>query len=89
VDELVCSTTVLYNQLWELVINDKVIQDILYHLSKALNNSMDGSKIDLDKFLKRVRVLGHEQFLIRVNINHISRLLGFQLSSSSTTRTIG
>ncbi|KNZ61045.1 hypothetical protein VP01_145g3 [Puccinia sorghi] len=89
VDELVCSTTVLYNQLWELGINDKVIQDILYHLSKALNNSMDGSKIDLDKFLKRVRVLGHEQFLIRANINHISRLLGFQLSSSTTTRITG
>ncbi|EFP88633.2 uncharacterized protein PGTG_14838 [Puccinia graminis f. sp. tritici CRL 75-36-700-3] len=83
VDELVCSTTVLYNQLWELIINDKVIEDLVYHLSKALNNSLDGSKIDLEKFLKRVRILGHEQFLIRVTINQICHRLGFSLSSSS------
>ncbi|WAR53509.1 hypothetical protein PtB15_3B17 [Puccinia triticina] len=84
VDELVCSTTVLYNQLWELIINDKVIEDLIYHLSKALNNSLDGSKIDLEKFLKRVRILGHEQFLIRVTINQICHQLGFSLSASST-----
>ncbi|KAA1091645.1 hypothetical protein PGT21_036486 [Puccinia graminis f. sp. tritici] len=122
VDELVCSTTVLYNQfswplflsstrfpvflsspyrtdfgsqssislislerLWELIINDKVIEDLVYHLSKALNNSLDGSKIDLEKFLKRVRILGHEQFLIRVTINQICHRLGFSLSSSSAS----
>jgi ESCRT-I complex subunit TSG101 len=92
VDELVCSTTVLYNQLsfllffsslfffffffselrhslrafrlWELVINDKVIEDLIYHLSKALNNSLDGSKIDLEKFLKVLHpLLSHPPFM--------------------------
>lgn len=85
VDELVCSTTVLYNQLWELVINDKVIDDLIYNLARALNNNLDGSKIDLEKFLKRVRILGHEQFLNRLMINQICQQLGFSLSSSTAS----
>ncbi|KAH9460741.1 hypothetical protein Pst134EB_008899 [Puccinia striiformis f. sp. tritici] len=83
VDELVCSTTVLYNQLWELILHDKVIDDTVYTLSKSLNSSDDEIKINLDKFLKRIRILGHQQFLIRVKINHIQQQLGSSSSSSS------
>ncbi|KAH9818488.1 UEV domain-containing protein [Melampsora americana] len=71
VDELVCSNTVLYNQLLELVAEDQAIDDTIYHLFRALNNS-DVAKIDLEKFLKRVRALGREQFLKRETINRIT-----------------
>ncbi|POW12348.1 hypothetical protein PSTT_04646 [Puccinia striiformis] len=69
VDELVCSTTVLRYNL---------------HSSKSLNSSDDEIKINLDKFLKRIRILGHQQFLIRVKINHIQQQLGSSSSSSSS-----
>ncbi|MBW0501225.1 hypothetical protein O181_040940 [Austropuccinia psidii MF-1] len=84
VDELICSTTVLHNQLWELIIEDQVIDDLIYHLARSLNNSSsENTKIDLEKFLKKVRGLGYEQFLIRSMINQISKGLGLTLSNAS------
>lgn len=41
----------LLNRLLELVAEDQAIDDTIYHLSRALNNS-DVAKIDLEKFLK-------------------------------------
>ncbi|KAG0147179.1 hypothetical protein CROQUDRAFT_62074 [Cronartium quercuum f. sp. fusiforme G11] len=78
VDELICSTTVLYNQLLELVAEDQAIDDTLYHLARALNHS-EVAKIDLDKFLKRVRGLGREQFLKREIINKVSTELASRM----------
>ncbi|CDO68354.1 hypothetical protein BN946_scf184799.g81 [Trametes cinnabarina] len=52
VDELVCSTTIVYNQLVNLVAEDNAIEDTIYHLHRALN----AGRIDLERFL-RVRIL--------------------------------
>ncbi|KAK4053812.1 Suppressor protein stp22 of temperature-sensitive alpha-factor receptor and arginine permease [Microbotryomycetes sp. JL201] len=71
-DEIVCSSTVVYNQLLDLVSEDAALEDTIYQLGRGLNT--DTANIDLDKFLKRVRGLAREQFLKRAAINKI--LLG-------------
>lgn len=50
VDEIVCSSTVVYNQLLELVAEDAALEDTIYHLGRGLNS--DTADIDLDRFLK-------------------------------------
>ncbi|KAI0934374.1 hypothetical protein AcW1_005917 [Taiwanofungus camphoratus] len=48
VDELVCSTTIVHNQLINLVAEDNAIEDTIYHLHRALNTG----RIDLERFLR-------------------------------------
>ncbi|KAF8311247.1 UEV-domain-containing protein [Clavulina sp. PMI_390] len=67
VDELVCSTTIVYNQLIELVAEDNAIEDTMYHLHRALN----AGRIDLDRFTKTMRELAEEQFMKRALIEKI------------------
>ncbi|EJD53040.1 UEV-domain-containing protein [Auricularia subglabra TFB-10046 SS5] len=76
VDELICSTTIVHNQLINLVAEDNAIEDTIYHLHRALN----AGRIDLDKFLKTTRVLAEEQFTKRVLIERI--LAGLQANTS-------
>ncbi|KAF8520226.1 UEV-domain-containing protein [Hysterangium stoloniferum] len=61
VDELICGTTIVYNQLIDLVAEDNAIEDTIYHLHRALN----AGRIDLDKFLRTTRSLAEEQFMKR------------------------
>lgn len=68
VDELVCSTTIVYNQLINLVAEDNAIEDTIYHLHRALNSG----RIDLDRFLRTTRVLAEEQFMKRALIQKIT-----------------
>ncbi|KAF9510778.1 hypothetical protein BS47DRAFT_1331497 [Hydnum rufescens UP504] len=67
VDELVCSTTIVYNQLIDLVAEDNAIEDAIYHLHRALN----AGRIDLDRFIKATRELAAEQFMKRALIEKI------------------
>ncbi|OCH95529.1 UEV-domain-containing protein [Obba rivulosa] len=67
VDELVCSTTIVYNQLVDLVAEDNAIEDTVYHLHRALNTG----RINLERFLRTTRVLAEEQFLKRALIEKI------------------
>ncbi|CAM0137856.1 unnamed protein product [Umbelopsis sp. WA50703] len=48
VDESLCGTTVVYNQLFDLVAEDNAIVDTIYYLSRALNTEV----IDLATFMK-------------------------------------
>lgn len=61
VDELICSNSIVYNQLIDLVAEDNAIEDSIYHLHRALN----AGKLDLEKFLKTTRALAEEQFMKR------------------------
>ncbi|KDE06540.1 hypothetical protein MVLG_03189 [Microbotryum lychnidis-dioicae p1A1 Lamole] len=72
VDEIVCSSTIVYNQLLDLITEDAALEDTIYHLGRGLNS--DVAKIDLDQFLRRVRSLARDQFIRRALINKI--LLG-------------
>jgi len=67
VDELVCSTTIVYNQLINLVAEDNAIEDTIYHLHRALNMG----RIDLERFLRTTRVLAEEQYMKRALIDKI------------------
>lgn len=67
VDELVCSTSIVHNQLVDLVAEDNAIEDTVYHLHRALN----AGRIDLDRFLRTARVLAEEQFMKRALIEKI------------------
>ncbi|KZP20742.1 UEV-domain-containing protein [Athelia psychrophila] len=67
VDELVCSTTIVHNQLINLVAEDNAIEDTIYHLHRALNTG----RVDLDRFLRTTRVLAEEQFMKRALIEKI------------------
>ncbi|TCD69734.1 hypothetical protein EIP91_006501 [Steccherinum ochraceum] len=75
VDELVCSTSIVHNQLINLVAEDNAIEDTMYHLHRALN----AGRIDLERFLKTTRVLAEEQFMKRALIEKI--LTGLPMGS--------
>ncbi|KAF9227963.1 UEV-domain-containing protein [Gyrodon lividus] len=69
VDELVCSTSIVHNQLINLVAEDSAIEDTIYHLHRALNTG----RIDLERFLRTTRVLAEEQFMKRALIEKIQQ----------------
>ncbi|KAI5449392.1 suppressor protein stp22 of temperature-sensitive alpha-factor receptor and arginine permease [Naganishia albida] len=68
VDEVVCSISIVHNQLIDLVAEDNAIEDTIYHLARAL----DAERIDLDRFLKQIRVLAREQYQKRALIEKIT-----------------
>ncbi|KAH9854147.1 UEV-domain-containing protein [Lenzites betulinus] len=76
VDELVCSTTIVHNQLINLVAEDNAIEDTIYHLHRALN----AGRVDLERFLRTTRVLAEEQFMKRALIEKIQT--GMQLGGT-------
>jgi ESCRT-I complex subunit TSG101 len=57
----------LSKQLLYLVADDATIEDTLYYLDKALNTG----RIGLDTYLKHVRLLCREQFLLRATIKKV------------------
>ncbi|KAL5490480.1 STP22 [Sanghuangporus weigelae] len=69
VDEMVCASSIVGNQLINLVAEDNAIEDTIYHLHRALNSG----RIDLERFLRTTRVLAEEQFLKRALIEKILR----------------
>ncbi|KAF5365780.1 hypothetical protein D9758_003310 [Tetrapyrgos nigripes] len=71
VDELVCSTTIVHNQLIDLVAEDNAIEDTIYHFHRALSTG----RIDLERFLRTTRVLAEEQFMKRALIEKIKASL--------------
>ncbi|KAF9480130.1 UEV-domain-containing protein [Pholiota conissans] len=76
VDELVCATSIVHNQLINLIADDNAIEDTIYHLHRALN----AGRIDLERFLRATRVLAEEQFMKRALIEKIQN----SVSSSGT-----
>lgn len=77
VDELICSTSIVHNQLINLVAEDNAIEDTIYHLHRALNTG----RIDLERFLRTTRVLAEEQFTKRALIEKIQ--LGVPMGTST------
>ncbi|THH03634.1 hypothetical protein EW146_g10377, partial [Bondarzewia mesenterica] len=79
VDELVCSTSIVHNQLVDLVAEDNAIEDTVYHLHRALN----AGRIDLDRFLRTTRELAQEQFMKRALIEKIQAGIPMGVSMSA------
>ncbi|KAN0064771.1 Suppressor protein stp22 of temperature-sensitive alpha-factor receptor and arginine permease [Thecaphora frezii] len=74
VDGMVLATSIVGNQLVDLVAEDNAIEDALYQLSRALN----AERIDLDRFLKQTRMLAREQFMKRALAFKIVEGMGWQ-----------
>lgn len=72
VDEVVCSISIVHNQLIDLVAEDNAISDTIYHVTRAL----DAERIDLDRYLKAVRSLAREQYMKRALIERILQGMG-------------
>lgn len=72
-DSMVLATSIVGNQLVDLVAEDNAIEDTLYHLGRALN----AERIDLDRFLKQTRMLAREQFMKRALAQKISEGMGW------------
>ncbi|KAF8077983.1 UEV domain-containing protein [Lyophyllum atratum] len=81
VDELICSTTIVHNQLISLVAEDNAIEDTIYHLHRALNSG----RIDLERFLRAssTRLLAEEQFMKRALIEKIQQGMPMGMSLGS------
>ncbi|KAG5353944.1 hypothetical protein C0989_011432 [Termitomyces sp. Mn162] len=79
VDELICSTTIVHNQLITLIAEDNAIEDTIYHLHRALNSG----RIDLERFLRSTRLLAEEQFMKRALIERIQEGIPMGMSMSS------
>ncbi|CAI2168741.1 4442_t:CDS:2 [Funneliformis geosporum] len=68
VDDILCGTTIVYNQLAE----DNAIEDATYYLGKALSSD----RIDLNSYMKNIRSLAREQFMRRALIQKVRRQAG-------------
>ncbi|EGC32743.1 hypothetical protein DICPUDRAFT_155276 [Dictyostelium purpureum] len=57
----------LSKQLLKLVSDDSTIEDLLYYLDKALHSN----RISLDEYLKNVRSLSRDQFMIKATVKKV------------------
>ncbi|CDS00291.1 hypothetical protein [Sporisorium scitamineum] len=72
-DSMVLATSIVGNQLVDLVAEDNAIEDTLYHLGRALN----AERIDLASFLKQTRLLAREQFMCRALAMKVAEGMGW------------
>ncbi|KAF8430122.1 UEV domain-containing protein [Tirmania nivea] len=66
-DKLVVASTVVHGQLYDLVTEDMAVEEAMFVLGRAL----DKERVGLDVFLKHMRTLAREQFIIRATIKKI------------------
>ncbi|KAF9350420.1 hypothetical protein BGX34_001226 [Mortierella sp. NVP85] len=71
VDEIVCGSSVVHNQLFELVAEEIAIEDTIYYLGKALRQD----KIGLNEYMKHLRNLSREQFMKKALIKKVKKHL--------------
>ncbi|KAF9165290.1 hypothetical protein DFQ26_000338 [Actinomortierella ambigua] len=75
IDEIICGSSVVHNQLFELVAEENAIEDTIYALDKALIQD----KIELSAYMKHVRTLSREQFMKRALIKKVKSQLGLEV----------
>lgn len=66
-DNLVVASTVVHGQLYDLVTEEMAVEEAMFVLGRAL----DKERVGLDVFLKHMRTLAREQFIIRATIKKI------------------
>ncbi|KAG0288014.1 hypothetical protein BGZ96_008158 [Linnemannia gamsii] len=72
VDEIICGSSVVHNQLFELVAEEIAIEDTIYYLDQALRQD----KVELNAYMKHVRNLSREQFMKKALIKKVKAQLG-------------
>lgn len=73
IDHMMSATSLVENQLLQLMADDQAIEDTLYQLSRALYSE----QLSLDRFIKHTRMLSREQFLKRALAQNIAQGLGW------------
>ncbi|KAK3841432.1 MAG: UEV domain-containing protein [Linnemannia gamsii] len=72
VDEIICGSSVVHNQLFELVAEEIAIEDTLFYLDEALSQD----NVELNAYMKHVRNLSREQFMKKALIKKVKAQLG-------------
>ncbi|KAG0366172.1 hypothetical protein BGZ54_005719 [Gamsiella multidivaricata] len=72
VDEIICGSSVVHNQLFELVAEENAIEDTIYILGQALIQD----KVELNVYMKHLRNLAREQFMKKALIKKVKTQLG-------------
>merc|ERR1719348_1134220 len=64
IDEAIVPTAPLYRQLFNAFAEENATEDAIYYVGEGLRRGV----IDLDVFLKQVRSLSREQFMLRATM---------------------
>jgi len=72
IDEAVITTAPLYKQLLQTFAEENATQDAIYHLGESLGHGV----IDLEVFLKQVRMLSRRQFMLRATMQKCRQRAG-------------
>ncbi|KAK3510170.1 hypothetical protein QTP70_026764 [Hemibagrus guttatus] len=72
IDELIVPTAPLYRQILNLYAEENAIEDTIFYLGEALRRDV----IDLDVFLKHVRLLSRKQFQLRALMQKARKTAG-------------
>ncbi|XP_031469785.1 tumor susceptibility gene 101 protein [Phasianus colchicus] len=72
IDEVIIPTAPLYKQILNLYAEENAIEDTIFYLGEALRRGV----IDLDVFLKHVRLLSRKQFQLRALMQKARKTAG-------------
>ena len=75
-DDYVQATTPLYKQVVTSFAEEQAIEDEIYHLGQALHKGV----LDVDAFLKHVRNLSRQQFVLRATIQKARKVANLSTS---------
>ncbi|KAA0723607.1 Tumor susceptibility gene 101 protein ESCRT-I complex subunit TSG101 [Triplophysa tibetana] len=73
IDDVISPTAPLYKQILNLYAEENAIEDTIFYLGEALRRNV----IDLDVFLKHVRLLSRKQFQLRALMQKARKIAGF------------
>ncbi|XP_056604647.1 tumor susceptibility gene 101 protein [Triplophysa dalaica] len=73
IDDVISPTAPLYKQILNLYAEENAIEDTIFYLGEALRRNV----IDLDIFLKHVRLLSRKQFQLRALMQKARKIAGF------------
>ncbi|XP_051982650.1 tumor susceptibility gene 101 protein-like [Xyrauchen texanus] len=72
IDDVIVPTAPLYKQIMNLYAEENAIEDTIFYLGEALHKGV----IDLDIFLKHVRLLSRKQFQLRALMEKARKIAG-------------
>ena len=72
IDEAIVPTAPLYRQLFNAFAEENATEDAIYYVGEGLRRGV----IDLDVFLKQVRSLSREQFMLRATMQKCRQKAG-------------
>ena len=78
IDEAVVPTAPLYRQLFNAFAEENATEDAIYYVGEGLRRGV----IDLDVFLKQVRSLSREQFMLRATMQKCRQKAGLDPAES-------